>query len=170
MENNNNRSTQRGMQSASSQPQNTTASSNMSQQGNVMKDYGAAPVIFDMETVTKMNNNFRTALWTGNHLQITLMAIQPGDDIGVEMHPNLDQFIRIEQGDGIVSLGNSMDDLSFTQPIGDDDAVVIPAGSYHNISNTGDVPMKLYSIYAPPQHPYGLVQRTKAEADAQKDD
>lgn len=166
----NNRSTQSSMQSAASQPQNTTVNNNMSQQQNVIKDYGAVPVIFDMEAMTKMNNNFRTALWTGNYLQVTLMAIQPGDDVGVEMHPNLDQFIRIEQGDGIISIGNSMDNLSFTQPVSDDDAIIIPAGSYHNVSNTGDVPMKLYSIYAPPAHPYGTVERTKAEADTARND
>lgn len=162
---NNSRTTKGGMQSASPQPQNTTASNNMSEQGYGIKDYGAVPVIFDMEAMAKMNNNFRAALWTGTHLQLTLMSLQPGDDIGVEMHPNVDQFIRIEQGDGIIAIGNSKDNLSFTQPISDDDAIVIPAGSYHNISNTGDVPMKFFSIYAPPQHPYGSVEKTKADAD-----
>lgn len=143
-----------------SQPQQST-----SQQSYGIKDYGALPVIFDMESMTKMNQNFRTALWTGNHMQITLMSIQPGEDIGVEIHPDVDQFIRIEEGDGLVQMGNSPDNLSFSQMVEDDDAIVIPAGLWHNLSNTGDIPMKLYSIYAPPQHPKGTVEATKTDAD-----
>ena len=144
---------------------NTTQSNNMFQQQNTLKDYGPVPVIFDMEAMTKMNTNFRTALWTGEYFQLVLMSLMPGEDIGVEMHPNTDQFIRIEEGDGIVEMGTSRDNLSFSQPLSDDDAVIILAGTYHNISNTGDIPMKAYSIYAPPQHPFGTVHRTKADAD-----
>lgn len=154
-------------QSGMSQSSNAGSQSNaMSPQESTFKDYGSVPVIFDMDAMTKMNNTFRTILWTGEHMQLALMSLQPGEDIGVEMHPNTDQFLRIEEGDGIVEMGTDRDNLTFSQPIGDDDAVIIPAGSYHNISNTGDVPMKLYSIYAPPKHPYGTVHRTKADADA----
>lgn len=142
------------------QPQQST-----SQQSYGIRDYGDLPVIFDMESMTKMNQNFRTALWTGTYLQITLMSLQPGEDIGVEMHSDTDQFIRIEEGDGFVQMGTSQDNLNFSQVVEDDDAIVIPAGLWHNLSNTGDIPMKLYSIYAPPKHPKGTVEATKTEAD-----
>ena len=139
---------------------------NQANQDYRIKDYGPSPVIFDMEVMTKLNKNFRAALWTGKYLQLSVMNLEPGDDIGVEMHPNLDQFIRIEAGDGIVSMGTSRDDLSYVQPISDDDAIIIPAGTWHNIANTGDIPMKMFSIYAPPQHPYGTIHKTKADSDA----
>ncbi len=142
---------------------------NTSNQANPFRDYGSVPVIFDMDAMTKSNNAFRTVIWTGRNLQVALMSLQPGEDIGVEMHQSVDQFIRIEQGDGIVKMGNSQDDLSFHQPIGDDDAIIIPAGSWHNIANTGDSVMKLYSIYAPPSHPYGAMEQTKQDAEANKD-
>lgn len=134
---------------------------NLSGQGYEVRDYGALPAIFDLETMTKMNKNFRTALWTGKHMQIVLMTIQPGDDIGIEIHPDTDQFIRIEEGDGLVQMGTSRDNLSFSQIVEDDDSIIIPAGTWHNISNTGDVELKLYSIYAPPEFPFGTVEETK---------
>jgi mannose-6-phosphate isomerase-like protein (cupin superfamily) len=118
-----------------------------------------------MESMTKLNTSFRTAIWTGKHLQVTVMSLQPGEDIGVEMHPDVDQFVRIEAGDGIVEMGTSRDNLSFNQPVTDDDAIIIPAGAWHNVSNTGDIVMKAYSIYAPPSHPYGTKQQTRAEED-----
>lgn len=152
---------QGNMPGQTSMPQQSSAP----EQTNPFRDYGPVPVIFDMESMTKNNNSFRTAIWTGTHLQVTVMSLQPGEDIGVEMHPDTDQFIRIEQGDGIVEMGTSRDDLSFNQSIGDDDAIIIPAGSWHNVSNTGDIVMKAYSIYAPPKHPYGTKQQTRADAD-----
>lgn len=139
--------------------------SNMSQQGFGIRDYGNLPVVFDMETMTKMNDKFRTVLWTGTYMQIVLMSIKPGEDIGIEIHPDMDQFIRIEEGDGLVQMGSSRDNLNFSQIVEDDDSIIIPAGAWHNVSNTGDVDMKLYTIYAPPHYAYGLVQETKEEAD-----
>ena len=81
------------------------------------------------------------------------------------MHPNLDQFIRIEEGDGIVLMGKSPNELNFVQKVSDDYIIIIPAGTYHNLINTGDEPIKLYSIYAPPQHPFGTIHKTKEEAN-----
>lgn len=130
----------------------------------VLKDYGPDPYVVNIEQATKQNDNFRLALWTGQHLQLTLMSIKPGEDIGLEIHPNTDQFLRIEQGRGIVNMGKSKDMLSFQKTIKDNDAIFVPAGTWHNVVNTGNIPLKLYSIYAPPQHPHGTVQRTKAEA------
>ncbi|WP_308417914.1 cupin domain-containing protein [Halalkalibacter okhensis] len=133
-------------------------------------DYGAEPFVVDIEEVTNQNNNFRTALWTGDHLQVTLMSIDVGEDIGLEIHPTLDQFLRIEQGQGVVQMGDSKERLDFEEKVYDDYAIVIPAGKWHNLTNTGNQPLKLYSIYAPPQHPYGTVHETKAIAMAAEEE
>jgi mannose-6-phosphate isomerase-like protein (cupin superfamily) len=128
-----------------------------------LRDYGPAPFVVNIEEATKQNNTFRTALWTGRHLQLTLMSINVGEDIGLEVHPYLDQFIRIEEGQGIVKMGDSKCKLDFQRKIYDDFAFIIPAGKWHNLINTGKKPLKLYSIYAPPQHPYGTVHVTKPQ-------
>ncbi|WP_330389510.1 cupin domain-containing protein [Geosporobacter ferrireducens] len=129
------------------------------------KDYGPKPFVVNIEEATKQNNTFRTALWTGSHLQLTLMSINVGEDIGLEIHPNLDQFIRIEEGQGLVKMGDRKDRLDFQEKVYDDFAIIIPAGKWHNLINTGCKPLKLYSIYAPPQHPHGTVHETKAIAE-----
>ena len=131
-----------------------------------IKDYGPVPNVVNIEDVTKRNDTFRTALWTGSHLQLTLMSINVGEDIGLEIHPNVDQFLRIEQGEGLVRLGNSRDNLSFQKKVGPSDAIIVPAGTWHNVINAGNMPLKVYSIYAPPQHPWGTVHTTRADAMA----
>lgn len=131
-----------------------------------LKDYGAKPFVINIDEATLQNNAFRTALWTGDHLQLTLMSIDVDDDIGLEMHSNLDQFIRIEEGKGLVQMGEKKDNLNYQRRISKDYAIIIPAGTWHNLINTGNKPLKLYSIYAPPQHPRGTVHRTKADAIA----
>lgn len=133
-------------------------------------DYGPQPFVVDIEEATKQNNTFRTAIWTGQHLQLTLMSINAGEDIGMENHPELDQFLRIEEGEGIVQMGDSKDQLDFQRKVADDFAIIIPAGKYHNVINTGSKPLKLYSIYAPPQHPFGTVHQTKADAIAAEEE
>lgn len=132
---------------------------------NNLSDYGPNPFVINIEEATLQNDYFRTALWTGTHLQLTLMSIQPGEDIGLEIHPNLDQFLRIEQGQGVVMMGNSPEDLNFQRKVYDNYAIIIPAGTWHNLVNTGRIPLKLYSIYAPPQHPFGTVHVTKQDAE-----
>lgn len=128
-------------------------------------DHGPEPFVANIEEATLANTNYRTTLWTGAHLQVTLMAIQPGHDIGLEVHDTTDQFLRIEEGTATVYLGGSKDNLeSFVA--NNDDAVIVPAGTWHNLVNSGDTPLKVYSIYAPPKHPHGTVQATKEEADA----
>jgi len=134
-------------------------------QSIILKDYGPEPFVTNIEDATKQNNNFRTALWTGKHLQLTLMSINVGEDIGLEMHPNVDQFIRIEEGQGIIKMGDSRNNLNFQKRVYENFIVIIPAGKWHNLINTGHKPLKLYSIYAPPQHPHGTVHRTKADAE-----
>ncbi|PGU54616.1 cupin [Bacillus cereus] len=129
-----------------------------------LKDYGSEPFVVNINEAAKQNNTYRTALWTGKHLQVTLMSINVGEDIGLEIHPNVDQFLRIEQGQGIVQMGKSKDNLNFQRNAYDDFAIMIPAGTWHNVTNTGNIPLKLYSIYAPPNHPFGTVHVTKADA------
>jgi mannose-6-phosphate isomerase-like protein (cupin superfamily) len=131
-----------------------------------LKDYGPQPFVVDIEAAARLNSNFRTALWTGEHLQLTLMSINVGEDIGLEVHPELDQFIRIEEGQGLVKMGDSRNNLDFQRRVYDDYAFIIPAGKWHNLINTGYKPLKLYSIYAPPQHPRGTVHETRAIAQA----
>lgn len=137
---------------------------------NRKTDFGPEPFVIDINEATKKNNTFRTAIWTGKHLQVTLMSINVGDDIGLEIHPHLDQFLRIEEGQGLVQMGNSNDKLDFEKKVFDDFAIVIPAGTWHNVTNTGNQPLKLYSIYAPPQHPFGTVHVTKADAMAAEEE
>lgn len=120
----------------------------------------------DIEKATLDNETFRTVLFTGKHLQMTVMSLKPGEEIGVEMHEGTDQFIRLEQGSGEVRMGSSEDDLSEVHRVEDDWAAIIPGGTWHNVVNTGDEDMRLYSIYTPPEHPDGTVHQDKAEADA----
>lgn len=135
----------------------------------MMKDYGGQPFVFNIEKATERNKTFRTAIWTGEHLQVTLMSIGVGEDIGLENHSDTDQFLRIEQGQGIVQMGDSRDNLTFQQNVFNDYAVMVPAGKWHNITNTGNVPLRLYSIYAPPEHPFGTVHESKEIALAQEE-
>lgn len=128
------------------------------------KDYGPEPFVVNINKAAKQNKTYRTALWTGNHLQVTLMSLKVGEDIGLEIHPNVDQFLRIEHGQGIVQMGKRKDNLNFVRRVYDDSAIMIPAGTWHNLTNTGNIPLKLYSIYAPPHHPHGTVHVTKSDA------
>lgn len=131
-------------------------------------DYGPKPYVTDISQATLANPNFRTTLWTGSHLQLTLMCIPPGGEIGLEVHKDTDQFMRVEGGCGQALLGPRQNMLS-RQPVKNDSAVFVPAGTWHNLVNTGCCPLKLYSIYAPPHHPHGTVHKTKAQADAEGD-
>ncbi|NHN33677.1 cupin domain-containing protein [Paenibacillus agricola] len=135
----------------------------------VLKDYGSKPFVVNIDKVTKQNNTYRTALWTGKHFQVTVMSISVGDDIGLEVHPTTDQFIRIEEGQGLVQMGDSKDKLDFEEKAYNDYAIMIPAGKWHNVTNTGNKPLKIYVIYAPPQHPYGTVHGTKKNAMASEE-
>lgn len=132
----------------------------------VLQDYGRTPFVVNIDQATKQNNNYRTALWTGKHFQVTLMSINVGEDIGLEVHPTTDQFIRIEEGQGLVQMGDSKDRLDFQAMAYDDYAIMIPAGKWHNVINTGNQPLKIYVIYAPPEHPFGTIHETKANAMA----
>ena len=125
---------------------------------------GCESFIFNINRAANMNENFRTTLWTGEHLQLTLMSIPVCGDIGVEMHDDVDQFIVLESGRAKVYMGNCQCHLSEMACIGENYAIFIPAGTWHNIVNVGNRPLKLYSLYAPPKHPHGTVHRTKEDA------
>ncbi|PAY23853.1 cupin [Dietzia natronolimnaea] len=129
-------------------------------------DHGPHPYVVNIEDEILSNTNYRTTLWTGKHMQMTVMAIAPGDDIGLEVHEDHDQFLRVEQGRGRVQMGPAEDRLEFDEEVGDDWVILVPAGSWHNVTNIGDEPLKVYSIYAPPEHEHGTVHATKAESDA----
>jgi mannose-6-phosphate isomerase-like protein (cupin superfamily) len=129
-------------------------------------DRGPGPHAVDIEQATVSNETYRTVLWTGPHLQLTVMSIEPGGEVGLEVHTTHDQFLRVEAGRGRVQMGPAKDELVFDREVEDDWAILVPAGSWHNLTNIGDEPLKLYSLYAPREHPPGAVHATKADADA----
>jgi mannose-6-phosphate isomerase-like protein (cupin superfamily) len=122
--------------------------------------------IGDIEKRTLDNETFRTVVFTGEHIQLTVMRLAPGEYIGRERHPDRDQFIRIEEGQARVEFGAREDDVDEAHDVSDDWAIVVPAGIWHNVTNTGAGELKLYSLYAPPEHPDGAVHRTKKDAEA----
>jgi mannose-6-phosphate isomerase-like protein (cupin superfamily) len=119
--------------------------------------------IGNIEDRTENNRDFRRVLYTGPHIQLVLMSLQPGEDIGEEVHSDTDQFFRVEEGKGTVWIDGKKTDIE------SEFAVVVPAGARHNIRNTGEKPLKLYTLYAPPHHADGTIQATKAEAVASKE-
>ena len=129
----------------------------------ILKDYGNNPLVINIEDYTLKNENFRTTLWTGSKLQVTLMSIPVGEEIGLEQHNDTDQFLRIEEGEGKVMMGDSEENLDFVKDFSDDFVIIFPSGKWHNIKNTGDKPLKIYSIYSPVEHPVGTVHKTKAD-------
>ena len=130
-----------------------------------IQDYGCEPFIFNIHHASEMNESFRATLWTGRDMQLTLMSIPVHSDIGIEMHDDVDQFIRIESGRAMVYIGSCQNDLKEMGCVDGNYAIIIPAGTWHNIVNVGNRPLKLYSIYAPPKHPFGTVHRTKDDAE-----
>lgn len=130
--------------------------------GKKSTDFGPQPFVANIESAAHYNKNYRTTLWTGPYLQLTLMSIV--DEIGLEVHPDTDQFIRIQEGCGLVMMGDSPDNLTYRVNVNRNYAVFVPAGTWHNIVNCGPGPLKLYTIYAPPHHPPGTVHPTRKDA------
>jgi len=125
---------------------------------------GMAGYVTNIEEEAVKNNNFRKVLFTSSHSQLVVMSLKPGEDIGMETHPNVDQFIRIEEGEGRAILDGK------EYVIRDDFAIVIPAGTEHDIVNTSlDREMKLYTLYSPPNHPDKTIHKTKEEASKAED-
>ena len=127
-------------------------------------DRGKKPVVEDIEGMTLTNDNYRTTIWTGDKLQVTVMSILPGDDIGLEIHHGIDQFLRIEAGEGLCEMGDAEDNLTFKEAVKADHAIFVPADTWHNVTNTGTKPLKLYTIYAGPDHVVGTVHPTHQDA------
>ncbi|HET7226592.1 MAG TPA: cupin domain-containing protein [Candidatus Eisenbacteria bacterium] len=117
----------------------------------------------NIEEMVEHNADFRHVTYTGKKLQLVLMSLKPGEEIGEELHPDHDQFFRIEKGKGVVTIDGHRTEIK------GDFGVLVPAGSKHNIKNTGDREMKLYTLYGPPQHEDGTVQVTKADAISSKE-
>ena len=128
-------------------------------------DPGPRPNAFDIEKATVANDTYRTVVWTGKYLQVTLMSIPVGQSIGLEVHHETDQFLRLESGSGRCVMGNAKDNLDFQQDVEDDWSIQVPAGVWHDVINTGKEPLRLYAIYAPVHHAVGIVQTTAQEAE-----
>lgn len=133
-------------------------------------DTGSKPQSFDIERVTNQNPDYRAVASSGCYLQVTLMSIPVGGDIGLEAHPETDQFLRLEAGNGRVQMGAAEDQLTFDEKVSGSWCVLVPAGTWHNIMNIGATPMQLRAIYAPAHHTPGKVQPTAAIARADKED
>ena len=129
------------------------------------KDSGAKAGVIDIRKETLCNTNFRTAIWTGEHLQVTVMSIPVGGEIGLERHDHVDQLIKVESGCAYVYMGNTKQNVKLMGKANSNCAILIPAGTWHNVINACSCPLKVYSIYAPPQHPLGRVHETKLDSD-----
>ncbi len=128
-----------------------------------MRDRGNEPIVFDIRKEAYMTPDFRTALWTGGNLQLVLMTIPVGEEIGVERHEGIDQLIGVISGTGEVVFGNRENFFAPPLPLDAHSVILIPSGTYHNVKNVGMTPLKLYSVYAPKAHKFGTVDKTKAE-------
>src|SRR3954467_8916184 len=131
----------------------------------IITDVGPQPNAFDIETATTANTHYRAVAWSGKYLQVTLMSIPVGESIGLEMHPETDQFLRLDAGQGRARMGTAKDQLTFEQDVTDGWCVLVPAGTWHDVVNTGDEPMRLYAVYAPVHHAAGKIQATQADAE-----
>jgi mannose-6-phosphate isomerase-like protein (cupin superfamily) len=113
----------------------------------------------NIEQATLANDDFRRVVYTGRNLQLVLMTLQPGDEIGEEVHEDIDQFFRVEEGRGTIYIDG------LANPIEDDFAAIVPAGARHNVVNSGDEPLRLYTLYSPPEHKDGTIHQDKAQAE-----
>jgi mannose-6-phosphate isomerase-like protein (cupin superfamily) len=131
---------------------------------NYNEDLGGEPWVLDIEEATLGNENYRSANWTGKYMQLVFMTLKPGEVIDLEIHSGHDQFIRIEEGEARVQMGKTEDNLSFDKKVSDDWAILIPAGYWHTVENTGKSALKLYTLYGPAEHEKGTINKTYEEA------
>jgi len=128
-------------------------------------DKGGKPWVLDIEEATVENDHDRVVRWTGRYLQLVLMSLKPGEIIDLELHEGHDQFIRIEEGEARIKMGKTRDALTFDKQVSADWSILIPAGYWHQVINTGETELKLYTLYGPPEHPAGTVHKTYGEAE-----
>jgi mannose-6-phosphate isomerase-like protein (cupin superfamily) len=128
-------------------------------------DTGPEPNAFNIEEATRENDTYRTVAWTGRYLQVTLMSVAVGDSIGLEAHPDTDQLLRVDAGKGKCVMGSAEDQLTFEQEVFDGWSIQVPAGTWHDVINIGDEPLRLSAVYAPVHHAPGLVQETGRDAE-----
>lgn len=129
-------------------------------------DNGRNPYVTNIMCETLQNPFFRRALWTGEHLQVTLMCIPMGSEIGLEIHEDTDQMLYIEQGNALVKMGKSQQNMDYCRCVSEGDVILIPVGMWHNLLNSGQTSLKVWSVYAPPHHPAGVLHCTRADAEA----
>jgi len=130
---------------------------------NSLEDKGDASIVMSIEQLVRQNTNFRIALWTGDLLQLTAMSIPAGSEIGMEQHKDEDQFIYVIEGHGTYYSGPKKDKMTYEQAIEPGSGVFVPKGKWHNITNDGSGPLKLFSVYAPPHHKHGTIHKTEAD-------
>lgn len=135
-----------------------------------IEDIGPQPQSFNLENCTRENTDYRSVAWSGRYLQVTLMSIPVGSDIGLEMHPETDQFLRLDAGRGRVQIGPAKDQLTFEKEVSDGWCILVPAGSWHNVTNIGEEPMQVYAVYAPAHHKPGKIHKTASDAATDVDD
>ena len=135
----------------------------MEMEGN--KDFCSKPLLINIRSEALCNNNFRKEIWTGEYLQVTVMSIPVGGEVGLEMHEDLEQFLKIESGYAAVYMGREKQTVKCVGKVNSNDAIIIPENTWHNIINVGGCSLKLYSVYAPPKHPRGTIHKTKLDAD-----
>ena len=141
----------------------------MSMKSNNQQDLGPKASLLNIRYEAIKNKSFRRAIWTGEKMQVTVMSIPVGGEIGVEMHESVDQLIKVEQGCADIYMGDTKQDIKFVGRMNANYALVIPSGVWHNVVNACSCDLKVYSVYAPPNHPYGTVHQDKKAADAAED-
>lgn len=128
-------------------------------------DIGPLPYVTSIDNKAMENRYFRSAVWTGELMQMTVMCIPVGGDIGAEMHDDVEQFIRVEAGSALVKIGKDKNSMNQSQCMYRGDGIFVPKGTWHNIYNMGEYPLKLSSIYSPVQHPKGTIHETKKDSE-----
>ena len=133
------------------------------------KEKDKKPTLLNLRSEVATNQNFRKEIWTGEYLQVTVMSIPVGGEIGLEMHDDLEQLLKVESGCANVYMGDTKRNVKFVGKVNADHVIVIPSGTWHNIINACVCPLKVYSVYAPPKHPIGTLHKTKLNSDLAED-
>ena len=131
----------------------------------VQRPLGDKGTLLNVHNATCANALYRKEIWTGQYLQLTVMSIPAGGEIGLELHEDTDQLLKVEYGLASVYMGDTKQGVKFVGHANPDYAILVPAGTWHNVINEQNTPLKLFSVYAPPHHPKGTVHKTKFDSD-----